>query len=70
MDLERSAGTFAGDVVAERDEAKTKDLQCPSLGERSVDHGEDELLGTEMDEILAAKMVIINDVSTPKSWLH
>ncbi|KAK5789910.1 hypothetical protein VI817_007197 [Penicillium citrinum] len=56
-----SAGTFAGEVVAERDEAKTKGLQCPSLGERSVDHGEDELLGTEMDEILAAKMVIIND---------
>lgn len=70
MDLERSAGTFAGEVVAERDEAKTKGLQCPSLGERSVDHGEDELLGTEMDEILAAKMVIINDVNTPNCSLH
>lgn len=65
MDLERSGGTPAGEIVAEGDEATIKDLESPSLADRSVEHGEGELLGTEIDQILAAKMVIINDVNTP-----
>jgi hypothetical protein len=42
---------------------KNKSLRDPSPAERSIQHGDtDILLGEKVDEALAAKMVLINDV--------
>lgn len=61
MDVEQSAGIFA----STHDLDKTKKHGAPSVEEdRSIGHGENDLLGMEkVDEVLAAKMVLINDVS-------
>lgn len=61
MDVEASAGTLAAAGAAD----KTKSQSIPSLvEERSIQHGENDLLGGEkVDEVLAAKMILINDVS-------
>ena len=61
MDVEASAGTLASPGTAKKIKA-----QCnPSLDEeRSIQHGENDLLGGEkVDAVLAAKMSLINDVS-------
>lgn len=65
MDVEHSAG-FASN---EADKNK-KDNQDPPYADedRSIGHGENDLLGGEkVDAVLAAKMVLINDVSTCES---
>lgn len=61
MDVEQSAGIYA----SKHDADQTKKQAAPSVDEhRSIEHGENDLLGMEkVDEVLAAKMVIINDVS-------
>ncbi|KAJ5593910.1 uncharacterized protein N7459_000118 [Penicillium hispanicum] len=71
MDVEASAGT----LVAAGATDKTKSPSNPSLVEqRSIQHGENDLLGGEkVDEVLAAKMILINDTIdeigfTPHHW--
>lgn len=61
MDLEESAGVIA-ELNAEKHKASDTGAHSPSLGARSIDQGENDLLGGEVDEILAAKMNIVNDV--------
>jgi hypothetical protein len=60
MDLESSAGGLA--EVMDKEKATSKRPNPPSIGDRSIDHGENDLLGGEVDQMLAAKMVIVNDV--------
>lgn len=59
MDVEQSAGTFVDDTDKKKQES-------PSVEEdRSIEHGENDLLGLDqVDEVLAAKMALINDVSS------
>lgn len=61
MDVEAHAGAAS----AIPDYKSKSGSNPPSLGEdRSVGHGENDILGREtVDHVLAAKMVIINDVS-------
>lgn len=61
MDVEHSAGAFATTSAMD----KGKKPEAASLDEeRSIGHGENDLLGGEkVDRALAAKMVLINDVS-------
>lgn len=61
MDVEAAAGTTA---AASLDD-KIKSRSNPSLvEERSIDHGDHDILGKEnVDRVLAAKMVLVNDVS-------
>ncbi|CAI7663111.1 unnamed protein product [Penicillium manginii] len=59
MDLESSAGGLA--EVMDKEKATSKRPNPPSIGDRSIDHGENDLLGGEVDQMLAAKMVIVND---------
>lgn len=61
MDVEQSAGIFA----LKNDGDQTTKQRAPSVDEvRSIRHGENDLLGMEkVNEVLAAKMLIINDVS-------
>lgn len=61
MDVEQSAGTSATTSAVD----KGKKQEVTSLDEeRSIGHGENDLLGGEkVDQALAAKMVLINDVS-------
>ncbi|CAL5873027.1 uncharacterized protein PFLUO_LOCUS7296 [Penicillium psychrofluorescens] len=59
MDVEQSVGTVANADTADKDKPKH---QTPSLSsERSIGHGEQDLLGSQVDEVLAAKMTIVND---------
>lgn len=60
MDLESSAGGLA--EVMSKEKATSKAPNSPSFGERSIDDGENDLLGGEVDQVLAAKMVMVNDV--------
>lgn len=62
MDVEQSAGMFS---AAEATQVGKKKQSDPSFDEdRSVGHGENDLLGGEkVDAVLAAKMVQVNDVS-------
>ncbi|KAJ6114378.1 hypothetical protein N7486_000156 [Penicillium sp. IBT 16267x] len=66
MDVEATATTSAGDKLKSR--SKT------SIAERSIAHGENDILGGErVDQVLAAKMVLINDTIdeigfTPHHW--
>lgn len=61
MDVEQSAGTFFT-----ADDADKKQQGSPSVEEdRSIEHGENDLLGLDqVDEVLVAKMALINDVSS------
>lgn len=68
MDLESSAGGLA--EAMDKDKATSKGPSSPSLGERSIDHGENDLLGGEVDRVLAAKMLIVNDVGVSLKCLH
>jgi hypothetical protein len=65
MDVEATASTAsAGD--------KFKSRSNTSLADRSIAHGENDLLGGErVDQVLAAKMNLINDVSSrgTTQWL-
>lgn len=67
MDLEQSAGTLAPPSITD----KGKKLIEPSLEEeRSIRHGENDLLGGEtVDAVLAAKMALVNDVSLSEQAL-
>ena len=58
MDVEATASTAAaGDKLKSRSNA--------SLAERSIAHGENDILGGEkVDQVLAAKMNLINDVGS------
>jgi hypothetical protein len=57
MDASPSAGSTK-DVVD-----KNKAQRDPSLTERSIQHGDSDILqGEKVDEALAAKMMLINDV--------
>lgn len=62
MDVEHSAGAFASANEAHKNK---KDV-APSVDEdRSIGHGENDVLGGEkVDAVLAAKMVMVNDVSS------
>lgn len=61
MDVEQSAGIYA----SKNDPDPTKKHGTPVDEDRSIRHGENDLLGMEkVDQVLAAKMVIINDVSS------
>lgn len=62
MDVEQSAGAFGAE---DKDKATAKDHS--PLEERSINQGENDLLGGEVDAILAAKMMIVNDVSAQKN---
>lgn len=61
MDVEQSAGTFTTPDIADKGEKPVD----PSLNEeRSIGHGENDVLGGEnVDAVLAAKMGLVNDVS-------
>lgn len=60
MDVEAHAG--AASAIPD-DKSKPRS-NPPSLEDRSISHGENDILGREtVDHVLAAKMVIINDVS-------
>lgn len=57
MDVEHNAAAL--DAVKD-----DKDKTPPSLAEeRSIEHGENDLLHAEVDAVLTAKMALINDVS-------
>ncbi|KAJ5115681.1 hypothetical protein N7456_000029 [Penicillium angulare] len=71
MDVEAAAGTTAATSL----DGKIKSPSNPSLvDDRSIDHGENDLLGGEnVDQVLAAKMVLVNDAIdeigfTPTHW--
>ena len=57
MDVEaNTSSASAADKIKSRSNA--------SLAERSIAHGENDILGGEnVDQVLAAKMTLINDVS-------
>ena len=72
MDVEASAGASASASASDKakfatasaaDEAKAG--KSPSLAEeRSIGHGDHDILGGEkVDQVLAAKMILVNDVS-------
>jgi hypothetical protein len=62
MDVEQSAATIASPSIFDKD----KQPIDPSLDEeRSIGHGENDVLGGEnVDAVLAAKMSLVNDVSS------
>lgn len=62
MDVEQSAGIFAASDATEA--GKKKKQSDRSIAEdRSIGHGENDLLGGEkVDAVLAAKMILVNDV--------
>ncbi|KAJ5153543.1 uncharacterized protein N7482_010021 [Penicillium canariense] len=70
MDVEQSAGKFAAAGAAEQ----SKKHDDPLAEDRSIGHGENDLLGGEhVDEVLTAKMILINDTIdeigfTPHHW--
>lgn len=62
MDVEHSAGIFGASQVAEAEKTKQSATSIPE--DRSIGHGENDLLGGEnVDAVLAAKMILVNDVS-------
>jgi hypothetical protein len=62
MDVEQSAGMFSASEAAEMGKKKQSDRSFDE--DRSVSHGENDLLGGEkVDAVLAAKMILVNDVS-------
>lgn len=63
MDVEQSAGIF-GASQATAAEKKKKQSATSIAEDRSIGHGENDLLGGEnVDAVLAAKMILVNDVS-------
>jgi hypothetical protein len=61
MDLEQSAGTMSSSGGIDKGK---KPIEASLDGERSIGHGENDLLGGEkVDAVLAAKMSLVNDVS-------
>lgn len=71
MDLERSAGIVDASEATELDKKK----QSSIAEDRSIGHGENDLLGGEkVDAVLAAKMILVNDVSRmrelPRLFCH
>lgn len=62
MDAEQSAGMFSVSEAAEMGKRKQRDRSFDE--DRSVGHGENDLLGGEkVNAVLAAKMILVNDVS-------
>jgi hypothetical protein len=62
MDVEQSAGRFAASEAGEVGKKKQSDRSLDE--DRSIGHGENDLLGGEkVDAVLAAKMILVNDVS-------
>jgi hypothetical protein len=62
MDVEQSAGIFGASDAAETGKKKQSDRSIAE--DRSIGHGENDLLGGEkVDAVLSAKMVLVNDVS-------
>lgn len=68
MDLEQSAGTISSPSGTDKGKKPIE----PSLdGERSIGHGENDILGGEnVDAVLAAKMSLVNDVSLDPISVH
>ncbi|KAJ5459520.1 uncharacterized protein N7458_001072 [Penicillium daleae] len=72
MDVEQSAGIFGASDAAETGKKKQSDRSIAE--DRSIGHGENDLLGGEkVDAVLAAKMVLVNDTIdeigfTPHHW--
>jgi hypothetical protein len=66
MDVERSAGTLGASEATELGKKK----QSSIAEDRSIGHGENDLLGGEkVDAVLAAKMILVNDVSPMRELL-
>lgn len=59
------AQDFPGSIVPTGTAGKDKHLVNSFLEERSIQNGDQDILqGEEVDEVLAAKMTLINDVGT------
>lgn len=64
MDVEQSDRIFGASQVAEAEKKKKKQSATSIAEDRSIGHGENDLLGGEnVDAVLAAKMILVNDVS-------
>ena len=62
MDVEQPAGIFGASQTT--DTEKKKQSATSIAEDRSIGHGENDLLGGEnVDAVLAAKMILVNDVS-------
>lgn len=74
MDVEQPAGIFGASQTTDAEKKKKKEKQqsATSIAEdRSIGHGENDLLGGEnVDAVLAAKMILVNDVSMGKPVDH
>lgn len=64
MDIEQSPGPFGTFASASALDKNKSSCSASITGDRSVQHGDSDLLGGEkVDQVLAAKMILVNDVS-------